>query len=503
LTSHSLAQSTDVYIVFGHTGQVELLPPDAATRKPPPKTETLLAAQSTWNLTYDDVVQRNGIGFDGPQGAQARAAVSAVLGYVSSVITNTGTVDMEFLVSRTGATGSLATAGAYFYNSPAGFQSSWVQKHLTTGIDPATAYPYDAQGVVDFGYAWNFDYTGLTPPNRIDFFSVMLHEITHALGFSCLTVANGTSSIATNVRTYMDRAMETGTGKDLFANNGDGSFLGTASDLIGANGGIYLNMSEAVAAYGSKPKLYTPSQFSLGTSLSHYDFTVPNAVMHPSASFGLNRRTYTLVEIATLAGLGYSVQTPTPTPIPTASVSPSPSASPTPSPTISATPSPTPSPSLSPTESPSPSPSETPSPTPTETASPTPSPTETPVNDSIPLGDSVPVQLPPDRLLGVGIVIKNTGDSTWSADGEYYLAVIDDPNGVFTDSLLPILADKAVIPGDNYQFVTDVVTPSTPDQYSVTLQMYQANVGYFGDPVTINLNIEPPVNAVEGWQLYD
>lgn len=47
--------------------------------------------------------------------------------------------------------------------------------------------PWGGSIAFDINSAWHFDHTALPPPNRVDFYSIALHEIAHALGFGSAT----------------------------------------------------------------------------------------------------------------------------------------------------------------------------------------------------------------------------------------------------------------------------------------------------------------------------
>ncbi len=485
------AQTADLYIVYGHTGVARKISPDEIAFRVP-STQTIHTTSITWNITYEDVVAANGIGFNDPvNGAKARSIITAVVNYLGTVLNHTGTVDLDMLVSFVDGNHLLGGAGSVYATTPAGFQIGWIQKHLTTGVNPGPGF--DGQMIFDFGQTWNFDYPNPTSAGEYDFFSVALHEFTHALGFLSLTASDGSSLIGTNVRSYIDRDMETGNGKDLFLNTGAGQFLGTASDLAGNDNGLVLNQTQAKAVYGSSPPLYAPNPFTSGSSLSHYDLAVPNAVMHPSLFKGVDKRAYTSVELATLAGLGYTVITPPPTPTPTrtATRTSTRTATRTPSPTRTATP--------SPTRTGTPSPTMSPTPTPTATITPT------PFDDAQFIRHTVPAQLYTDQNYTVGIYMLNTGNTTWDPQVLYSLKKTTDPCNLVGPAESGIVSGATVVPWDFYVFSAVLQAPSTPQSCALEFQMTNAGSS-FGATVSIGVQIvthTPTPNLARDWTIYE
>ena len=56
-----------------------------------------------------------------------------------------------------------------------------------TGAPLSDLGPWGGSIAFDLNTAWHFDYTAPLPTNRVDFYSIALHEIAHALGFGSAT----------------------------------------------------------------------------------------------------------------------------------------------------------------------------------------------------------------------------------------------------------------------------------------------------------------------------
>ncbi|MCH7910960.1 MAG: hypothetical protein IIB38_15265 [Candidatus Hydrogenedentes bacterium] len=287
-------------------------PPHAVVRGSNPSR----AGNLTFNVTYADVAMSNGIGFDdASEGEIRRATAEAVLTYINDLLNETtgATIDVQFLESQTDGKKFLAAAGT-FYAEVNGFSNGIAFLHITTGADPSAGV-VDIRVTVDFGWTWNSD-QGTPAGGEFDLFSVLLHEYTHGLGYVNLTDSAGNSEITFGnpgkygiyaQLTEVDDGGTVGVGSSTAIWTGSGataSFSGLTSDLR-ENRLVFVG-AKAVAAFGSNPRIYSPSSFSSGSSLSHWDPSVGTAVMRHFVSKGVEVRDYAPFEIAALVDLGYS-----------------------------------------------------------------------------------------------------------------------------------------------------------------------------------------------------
>lgn len=328
-----------ILVTSGHDGIVEPASNFAFLTKSTPKI-TISTPGITWRISYTDVDEHTGVGFDGPQGAQARAAFEAVLAYVGTVIRNGGVVDYNLSASQTDGTGSLGRGSSLFISSE-GFRKNFLQDHIISGVDPSDTTEFDGFALFDFGFPWNFDF--LNPPAACsdstcpyDFFSVALHEVTHSLGFASFTSSTGSGPSGRKIRSLIDQRLRTGNGNAIFDSNAN--FIATSSDLLGGAGGVLMDEPGVVQAFGGPLAMHSPNPFVQGSSLSHISATIPDGVMRHSIPRATARRRYLPVEIAVLRALGYDAVAPEPTATP----SPSPSLTPTVGPTATPSPSATP-----------------------------------------------------------------------------------------------------------------------------------------------------------------
>jgi hypothetical protein len=171
-------------------------------------------------------------------------------------------------------------------------------------LDNGEPLGYDIRINMNCNFAnWYFGTDANPPENTIDFTTVVLHEIGHGIGFlGSISVVDDPQ----NEGEFLELG-EWGIGAgplpiifDRFAVDGENtSLLNEAvypnpstqlfDALTGRRGGVFFDGESALATLEESPatkaKLYTPEEFSQGSSYSHVDqetFTMtPNALMRP------------------------------------------------------------------------------------------------------------------------------------------------------------------------------------------------------------------------------
>ena len=120
---------------------------------------------------------------------------------------------------------------------------------------------------------WYFGMDGNTPSGKVDFVTVVLHELGHGLGFLAMgepVDGKGTVRLGGHPGIY-DSFVENGAGTDLTDTTAfpDPS-VALLNQLIGGN--LFWNGAKGVAAYGgNRPKLYAPNPWDNGSSYIHLD----------------------------------------------------------------------------------------------------------------------------------------------------------------------------------------------------------------------------------------
>jgi hypothetical protein len=267
--------------------------------------ERLQTRSVSWNITYLDT----STGFyDSTNGATRRATLNSVLSYISTTLNATGSADVEVRASESDASGFLAFAGTY-YPVADGFYGGSTVSHITTGTDPFVGTP-DIYVTVDFGYNWNSG-TGAPTVTQYDLYSVLLHEITHGLGLVTLSSSTGASQFSPdNTFTKWDEKIMRQSTSVILWSGSPPAFNGTAADLTSNN--LRFTGSLATSAYSTQggsgsPPVYAPASFAQGSSLGHWDLGLTGGgVMQPSIGAGVQRRTYTAIDIGALRDIGYT-----------------------------------------------------------------------------------------------------------------------------------------------------------------------------------------------------
>ncbi len=246
-----------------------------------------------------------------------------------------------------------------FYNLPmsgnrGGIADSEIWKTIHTGIDSYAnvAYPLNStfsdaslnfyHGMIAFkfiGVNWNTDLSAPILPTQRDFYSILLHEMSHALGFESLMNQNGESRLGNSIYRYYTRY-------DRFLKTNDtNSFLITPTDVnfpmynynfnsalnlsvlrpnceltnnINPNASIDTTLCDDALKYKSSitVPIYTPVCYENGSSFSHFeDQLFPNCnnpygnnqyfVLSNASLIGITKRFLKPEERTVLCDIGY------------------------------------------------------------------------------------------------------------------------------------------------------------------------------------------------------
>ncbi len=273
-------------------------------------TEQFSANGITFTISYAD----SGVGFTDPvSGPALRARLEAVLSYVASELNFTNrALDIQVEASEFDGTGALATAGT-FYPGTRGIHPGSTFQRLDTGTKPFVGFP-EITMTIDLGFPWNFS-AALPGPIEPDFFSVLLHEVTHGLGFASVIEPDGSSALGNdNYTTYDSLLFDADLDRLLLTDSIPPLFQGNGLSLTG--GALEFDGGEAFDAYdtGDRVPVFSPNPIQPGSSLSHWDVTrlVGGAVMTHSITLGTTQREYAPADLGALVDLGYDNSNPAP-----------------------------------------------------------------------------------------------------------------------------------------------------------------------------------------------
>jgi len=192
------------------------------------------------------------------------------------------------------------------------------------------------------GHNWNLN-TGINCPiDKIDLYSVILHEVTHALGFASLINHLGQSRLGAGFPYFSryDTFLQTNGGANLISSTGscnpmyNNTFIGNVNDLrpgcnlpngleTGPSLDVVPTSCNSTIRYFSPMQpnaipVYTPTCYQNGSSLSHFeDSCYPSGsaygnnqyfVMSNANGNGVTKRHLTTEERQTLCDIGYSLQ---------------------------------------------------------------------------------------------------------------------------------------------------------------------------------------------------
>ncbi len=136
------------------------------------------------------------------------------------------------------------------------------------------------------------------------------------------------------------------------------------------------------------------------------------------------------------------------------------------------------------------------------------------------MSTSLPSSLPPNQIIGIGVSVRNTGNTTWfpsDNDGSFdtaaraggspqvSLGVIEDACSVMGGiSIVPMPAGD--VTQHDWQFIFFVHTPTASQTCTLKLRMVELRgPGFtiFGDPIDLVFSVEPPSNATSNWAEYE
>ena len=267
--------------------------------------------------------------------------------------------DINGLTTNPATSNTLGLATSFYSipNPPSsiigGIADNEVWKTMTSGIDSYTNVGYQLfstggsfslgyyHGLVALNFSnptfnWNLSLGANPTSTQIDLYSVVLHEVTHALGFSSLIDENGNSKLGTNNRYYSRYDLhlrDFSNTQNLIVGNGlsqlyDFQFNTALNTNIlhpncsvtpptSTNSQNIINCNSTVNFLGNNNVLiptYTPDCFERPSSFSHFSnqcYTPLNTtdffVMNSGLGQGIARRTISNEERNTLCDIGYSL----------------------------------------------------------------------------------------------------------------------------------------------------------------------------------------------------
>ncbi len=163
--------------------------------------------------------------------------------------------------------------------------------------------------------SWYYGTDGNTPAGKMDLVTIVLHEIGHGLGFTdSYTVESGEGRVGLasgpdSIPIVFDLFVENNLNQNLFQD-----FISPSKELgtqLQSNN-LFFNSPLSVAALnGTKPKLFAPSTYDEGSSISHLDETTfnlkgdANRLMTPQIAFAESIHNPGSVLLSMLSDMGW------------------------------------------------------------------------------------------------------------------------------------------------------------------------------------------------------
>lgn len=271
----------------------------------------LFAGDVFFQFNYDASFDTN----SGANSAAAKSDFNYVANYLTSILDSGVSANVTVEVDVSGiynpSTGTLAYAGSSLYLTNA-FEPVFTQSHIQTGVKTWTGS--DAGATVNF--AQSLGYGGNVSSSQYDFRYILLHEMTHALGFVGLIGSNGLSSNPTTYSTF-DSYLQGWNGasyQNLVNRDGSGnptgSMAGAAAALVNSAHPILFNGPNVTAYLGQPAQMFTPGSYLSGSSTYHTNYS--NSLMYYAVSPGNKPFGYSGLDMAFLKDLGYTVTVPEP-----------------------------------------------------------------------------------------------------------------------------------------------------------------------------------------------
>lgn len=226
--------------------------------------------------------------------------------------------------------GVLGIGGALSLSMPAGgVPSTWynaAHANAIDGVDLGGAGSSEMGNAFNSTFSWYFGTDGATPGGMTDFVTVVLHELTHGLGFTgsadfhdgtdpldCSGIV-GTGCIGTGAAhagdpIIYDRFTDDSGGAALLTYVNPGVALGAV--LTGGTTSVFFDGTVTTASAPAGPKaLYAPVTWAGGSSYSHFETsTFPGEIMKHSLPTGASIHSPGLA-LAVFEDMGWPIKIP-------------------------------------------------------------------------------------------------------------------------------------------------------------------------------------------------
>lgn len=296
------------------------------------------SAGGLFNLYFSDIQNGLTTGFGDPNNAAYLDVIAQVFSDIDAMLVTPATscgnpfvpVNIEIQSMNSQGSGILGEASAYheYLGENSGIKHNEVWKAINSGAnDPAL---WDGYIRINLGYTnWYTGYAGPVTAGKVDLYTVVLHEVLHAMGFASLIAENGGSKFHPNgpaLNNYsifdkflkFDNAQTNINNANVITNSGGYNLAynvnsNPATDLRSGCQNPTPTGPDIKFSGSNNPSsyVYTPALWSNGSSISHFQIGCDGAatsqfVMNPSIGYAIARR-ITTEEANTLCDIGYKL----------------------------------------------------------------------------------------------------------------------------------------------------------------------------------------------------
>ena len=111
------------------------------------------------------------------------------------------------------------------------------------------------------------------------------------------------------------------------------------------------------------------------------------------------------------------------------------------------------------------------------------------IDDAVVVAHTLPAQLACSQRTNVTVTVRNMGDTTWTAAGNYRLGAVDDQDPLFTGgNRIDLGAADSVAPGQEYTFNIELLAPGA-GTYPTDWRMVHDGVQWFGATATSGVTV--------------
>jgi len=285
-------------------------------------------AQSNYPITFNTVWNWNGA----PTFTQVKAsnAMNAVMGYYEGILSGsyageTVTIDATWnnigmgdttasarpagWISGASLVGMSVTTNGIITNANAVYANAAANQVAGKAVTNGISIIMRAYAPINWDWSTTTTAYGASEFRVVNFYTTLIHEIGHGLGFDPRINQDGTGAYISNEPSGF------GTFQTLGVGTNSTNYLVNMTEDERSNSiksdNIYFNGPNATNLYGGPGKIFSPTNYLPGSSMSHLDYSVDTnrrLLMYPSSGpYKLENIMYSPLELGIFEDMGYSL----------------------------------------------------------------------------------------------------------------------------------------------------------------------------------------------------